>query len=241
MRVNDLDAIFAKWTRLGALFGARPFPTTPDVEQLLIATARAIPSAARLHAMAVSWLVRYHRLVCRHRLAAMAWELEAPQVSAILGHVLASAKRAGRTRHFNLAIKACRPLETPIPLFDAYRDNPALAEVARSQTDAIGRTWGLWGKPERLYEDAIRPAPWVMSNNPSLTDRAMFSGGLAASVLVMLEQDADAGRSELALARSCRASRSSIRDALDHLELCQLIVRRRSGAALASRLAREAG
>jgi DNA-binding GntR family transcriptional regulator len=65
-----------------------------------------------------------------------------------------------------------------------------------------------------------------MSNNPSLHKRAIFSGKLQASILVTLETDPSAGRSESALARACGATRNAIRDALDHLELCQFVQRK---------------
>jgi hypothetical protein len=238
---SDIDHLFSQWARLGALFEIQPSRTTPDVERLLIATAGAIPASARLHAMAVSWLGRHDRLVCRHRLAVLASQLHSRLSSAVLGHVLSAARRVGRTRHFNLPVKACQPLETPRPLFDAYRGNPALIELARSQTDEIGRTWGLWGPGDRHYDDAIRPAEWIMTNNPALMPRALFSGGLAASILVTLDETPRAGESELALARACGATRSSVRDALDHLELCRRISRERSGAGVRVRATQQAG
>ena len=53
----------------------------------------------------------------------------------------------------------------------------------------------------------------------------MFGGKLPASILATLEEDPLAGRSESCLARACRATRRAIRDALGHLELCQLVKR----------------
>ena len=227
--MTDLDRILSQWVRLGAMFNVRPARRTPDIEQLLVDTASVIPSFARLHAMTISWLVRYYRLVCRHRLAVLACDIDDPNQSAILGYVLTAARQRSHVDHFNLAIKACRPLSKPRPLFDVYLRNSAMVALARKQADPIGKKWRLWAPPERLYEDAIRPARWVMSKNPSLQPRATFGGQLAASILVMLRNDPNHGKSESALSRTCRATRCATRNALDHLELCRVINRKRVG------------
>jgi hypothetical protein len=58
-----------------------------------------------------------------------------------------------------------------------------------------------------------------MRENPELIMRADFRGDLRASVLAALAHDADAGLSELDLARRCGGSRAQVRSALDNLEL----------------------
>ena len=58
-----------------------------------------------------------------------------------------------------------------------------------------------------------------MRENPSLVARADLRGDLRASVLAALEHDADAGQSELDLARCSGGSRAQVRSALDNLEL----------------------
>ncbi len=227
--MTDLERILSQWVRLGAMFNVSPARKTPDIEQLLIDTTSFVPSFARLHAMTISWLVRYHRLICRHRLAVLAGRIDAPESSAILGYILTVARQHSRSDHFNLAIKACRALLKPQPLFDVYRRNPAMIKLAKQQADPLSLPWGLLAPPERLYDDAIRPSEWILSKNPSLKLRATFGGQLAASILVTLSDDPDAGSSESALSRTCRATRSAIRDALEHLELCRLIDRQRVG------------
>ncbi len=227
--MTDLDRLLSQWTRLGAMFNVRPARRTPDIEQLLIDTMSFIPVFARLHPMTVSWLRRYYRLVCRHRLAVLANAIDDPRQSAVLGYVLTKAKQESHVDHFNLAIKACRPLSKSQPLYDVYRRNSTMIALAKKQSEPMGKKWHLWAPPERVYEDAIRPAEWVMSKNPSLKPRADFGGKLPASILVTLQNDPDAGKSESALSRACQATRSALRDALDHLELCRLINRRRVG------------
>jgi hypothetical protein len=227
-----LKIILSQWVRLGAMFHVRSASRTPDIETLLIDTSRVLPAFPRLFAMMVSWLVRYHRLICRHRLAALAERIETPESSAVLGYVLTAAGRLAQSDHFNLAVKLCRPLSKPQPLFNVYRRNSTMTKLARRQADPLGIAWGLWAPPERLYDDAIQPPAWVMDHNPSLKSRAMFGGQLAASILTTLKTNPGAGKSESALSRACRATRRSVRDALEHLELCRLIERQRLGVSV---------
>lgn len=227
--MSRLDDVLSQWTRLGAMFDVPPAEETPDLESLLLETAGLVPQSARLLAMAASWLARYRRIVCRHRLAVMVQGRSDPMGSAILGYLLTTVKHHARTDHFNRAIKVCRPLAKPQPLFDTYRRNPAMVRLAKEQTDPLAEPWGLWTPPERLYNDAIRPPDWVMERNPSLQPRALFGGQLTASILVTLQADPAAGKSESALSRACQATRCALRDALDHLELCRLIHRQRTG------------
>jgi hypothetical protein len=224
--LGTLDKIISRWVRLGAAFGATPARKTPDIEQLLVGTAWVMPQFARLHSMMISWLVRYDRLVCRHRLAALARRIESPQQSAALGLTLTLCRNHAESDHFNQAIKACKPLDPPMPLFDIDRQNEKFIALAKKLSCPEGHRWGLWTPQERLYDDAIRPHSWIMTKNPSLHKRAIFSGKLPASILVTLESDPSSGQSESALARACGATRNAIRDALDHLELCQFVQRR---------------
>jgi hypothetical protein len=227
--IPDIDTIQARWARLGALFNVKPSSRTPDIECLLLDTARVIPQRARLFAMSASWLVHYHRLVCRHRLAALVDTLHEPATSATIGYLLSTVRHCTHTDHLNLVLKRCEPLGTPMPLYDAYRRSSALTAIAKDMCDPLAQPWGLFAPPERLYDDALRPGNWIMRHNPSLRRRALFNGQLAASILVTLEADPATGQSESALARACGATRCAVRDALDHLELCQFIVRNRVG------------
>ncbi|MDP6544402.1 MAG: hypothetical protein QGH60_10450 [Phycisphaerae bacterium] len=223
---DALGKVLSGWVRLGAAFSVPTARKTPDIEQLLVETARVMPQFARVHSMMISWLVRYRRLVCRHRLAVLAERIESPEQSAALGLTLTLARNCAESDHFNLAIKACKPFAPPIPMFHIDRQNDKFIALAGKLSCKEGRQWGLWTPQERLYDDAIRPHSWIMQKNPSLHNRAIFSGKLPASILVTLEDDPSTGRSESALARACGATRNAVRDALDHLELCQLVQRK---------------
>jgi hypothetical protein len=221
----EADRIIRQWVRLGIMFNVRPVDQTPDIERLLIDTASVLTSVPRLLPACVSWLVRYWRLVCRHRLAGLAIELRGTAASAALGLMLDFAKDCADTEHFNLAIKLCTPAQTPKPLFTVDRLSEPLASLARQNTSPIGLQWGLWCENIEPKEDAVRPLSWVMEHNPALKWRAVFGGNLRASILEILSADLQAGQSESRLARRCHATRKAVREALDHLEFCRLVLR----------------
>ena len=222
----DVDSIFCQWARLGIAFHAPGSDETPDIERLLIETASVVPMEPRLLPTCATWLMRYYRLICRHRLAGLAAQIPETDVSATLGLLLDTAKELTNTDHFNLAIKFCTPLKIPKPLFAVDRLSESLALSAQRNSSPMGCRWGLWCEAIALKEDAIRPLAWVMEQNPSLKWRAVFGGNLRASILEILSADLHAGQSESLLARRCHATRKAVREALDHLEFCRLVFRR---------------
>lgn len=219
------DTVLSQWARLGAFFNAEPAELTPDIEMLLIETAGLAPEMPRLFTVCVTWLTYYHRLVCRHRLAKLAVDISGTEASAVLGLLLSSARYKTNTDHFNLVIKQCKPVTVPEPLFIPDRKSTGLAKLAESRSCELGKQWGLWCEDVQLKDDAVRPLNWLMDNNPSIQYRALFGGNLRASILETLAFDPDAGQSESALARHCFATRKAVREALDHLEFCQLVRR----------------
>ncbi len=234
--MTDHEDMLRRWARLGAMFDARPVRRTPDVERLVVDTAACVSEAARLLGMAVTWLQRHAAFVCRHRLAALAAEIHDEEASAALGYILTLAKTEGQLAHYNLAIEQCQGCSPARPLFAVYRTSPALQELARQQSDPLAKPWGLWAPPERRYTDAIRPTSWILKRNPSLRLRGLLGGQLSASIVATLQDDPHAGRSETALARACHATRKATRDALDQLELGQLVRREPQGRAVRIRL-----
>jgi hypothetical protein len=77
----------------------------------------------------------------------------------------------------------------------------------------------------RVDYASIKEPGIVMRDNPDLHYRAIFSGGLKASVIVSLIHSTEFGISESALAKSCGVNRKALLDALEHLEFCQLVCR----------------
>ncbi|MEN8127148.1 MAG: hypothetical protein ABFR90_04995 [Planctomycetota bacterium] len=219
------DIVLSQWSRLGAFFNIEPAKDTPDIEELLIETAKFCPQIPRLMPVCVTWLIQYYRLVCRHRLAKFAADIFGTDASATLGLILTTVKHCTGTDHFNLSIKKCTATGTPKPLFLSDRKSAGLAKLAQSRSGDLARQWGLWCEEVELKNDAIRPLGWLMDRNPELKHRALFGGNLRASILETLRFCPDAGQSESALARQCCATRKAVREALDHLEFCQLVLR----------------
>lgn len=216
---NHLDNLISQWTRIGAGFTADQSHEPPDLERLLLETARLAPSMARLFVMAATWLHRYGDLIAKHRLKRLIRDELEHEHHAALGLLLDIAQQGTHPAQFASIIRELSPAADPRPLFDIERGTPKLAERAKRRASSISKRWGLWCEGIEFKDDALRPAAWLMSQNPGLITRADFRGDLRASVLAALEHDADAGLSELHLARRCGGSRAQIRSALDNLEL----------------------
>jgi hypothetical protein len=145
-------------------------------------------------------------------------ELE-PEHHAALGLLLDIAQQGTHLAQFASIIRELSPAAKSHPLFDVERANAKLAERARRRASRISTRWGLWCEEIEFKDDALRPASWLMRENPGLVMRADFRGDLRASVLAALAHDADAGQSELDLTRCSGGSRAQVRSALENLEL----------------------
>jgi hypothetical protein len=221
----SVESVLMSWSKLGIAFNVKAAENTPDIECLLVDTARVLPENARLFPVVVSWLCRNYRLVCRHRLAGLAARIDESATSAALGLVLDVVKLKTGIDHFNIVIKKCSPLDVPKPLFAVDRSSKAFAEIAEAGSSDIGLKWGLWCEDVQLKDDVIRPAGWIMMENSQLRNRAVFNGNLRASILETMFYDRQSGQSESALARCCGVTRKAVREALDHLEFCQMVRR----------------
>lgn len=225
MSSDSLDNVIRHWTRAGVVFGATPSPRTPDLEWLLMETARHAHLNARLFTLAVTWLCRYELLVAPQRLFRhVVAELE-EEFKPAFGVLLATLKHITHTRRFNDVIAACPPARLPGPLFDIYRGNKRLEAVARRQASPWSVQWNLWAPPVEPKFDALRPPSWLMRNNPAFRTRAAMKGDLRASVLAELADNPEAGASESRLARACGVTRPPLRQALDDLELMATVER----------------
>jgi hypothetical protein len=229
MAVSDrLDKMISQWTRLGAGFTSDPSRQSPDLERLLLETARVAPGVARLFVMAATWLHRYGDLIAKHRLKRLIRDELEREHQSTLGLLLDIAQQGTHPAQFASIVRELSPACEARPLFDIERTSVKLIERAERRASPISARWGLWCEEIEFKDDALRPASWLMSQNPSLVMRADFRGDLRASVLAALEHDADAGRSELDLARQCGGSRAQVRSALDNLELTGKARRTRS-------------
>lgn len=224
---DPLTPILQQWTRLGVMFDSAPARHTPDIERLLLATARHAPSMARLFVMATTWLSEYSDVVARHRLVHLIRTELDPGNHAALGLLLSLAQVGLRPAPFATITRLLTPHSRPRPLFDIEAAKPLLIERARSAASSESLRWGLWCAPITLKPRALRPPAWIMQHNPALITRADFRGDLRASILASLLHDDGAGTSELHLARACGGSRAQVRAALRNLELTGRVQRLR--------------
>ncbi|MDD5458557.1 MAG: hypothetical protein PHF37_04105 [Phycisphaerae bacterium] len=109
------------------------------------------------------------------------------------------------------------------------RKTEKLSLLAKAESCGIAQKWGLWCGSVQLKDDAVRPIEWIMAKNPALKQRAIFGGNLRVSILESIARNSRAGQSESALSRYCHATRKAVREALDHLEFCQIIRRESIG------------
>lgn len=220
MTVNDpLDKLIGSWIRVGVGFTAQPAQESPDMERLLLETVRLAPRMSRLFIMSATWLHRYGDLIAKHRLRRLIHDELEPEHRAAMGLLLEIAQQDSHPPQFGSIIRELAPEAEPRPLFDIERTPPSAAERARRRASPTSLRWGIWCEEFEFKDNALRPPTWVMGHNPGLITRADFRGDLRASVLASLEHDADAGLSELHLARCSGGSRAQVRSSLDNLEM----------------------
>lgn len=212
------EPVEARWARLGIAFNCAPARRTPDVERLLVDTARALPANARLLPLVATWLTQHGALVARHRLGRLAADERDTGVRAALGLLIEVAIEAGAPLTLCVATGACGPQPIAEPLSIASRRSPALAALARRRASPLSVRWGLWAPALAPRPEAVRPAWWVMEQNPTLRDRALRKGDLRTSIMESLLHER-AGRADSAaqLARLSGATRAAVRKALARL------------------------
>ncbi|MBI1337327.1 MAG: hypothetical protein GC164_10240 [Phycisphaera sp.] len=228
MTKPTIDNTIARWSRVGILFGARPSRRTPDLERLLLDTALVAPHYARLFTLSVTWLSQYDSFIARHRLKRLINDELEQEARPILGLILDLAIKHGATPTLNTAGKECGSFDEPRPLFEVHARSAARKHLAKTNScpEAIRR--GLWAPDVDLKLDALRPATWIIQNNPELVDRAVRKGDLRCTILETLRHDTQGEEldSELALVRLCAANRPAVSAALDDLECEGFRIRR---------------
>jgi DNA-binding GntR family transcriptional regulator len=207
------------------MFNVHPAENTPDVERLLLDTARAAAANSRLFVMAATWLAAYGDYVAKHRLARLIGDELEPEHRPTLGFLLDWVRSRGGANgsRFNLAIDACGAAQDARPLTDLEHRSPVFSRLAEKRASPLSRKWGRWMSDFEAKTNAVRPAEWVAEQNPSLLVRALTGGDLRASVLAECQAAGGAIESESELARRCGASRPAVRDAIRSLRLAGLI------------------
>lgn len=221
MNSRLISSVGARWARLGAMLNVSAADQTPDIELLLLDTARVSSANTRLFVLAATWLTHYGDYVAKHRLARLIRDELELEYRPILGLLLDWAREHSdsNSSRFNLAIDACACTTDARPLSDIENRNVAFARLAEKRASALSRKWRRWISEFESKDDALRPVDWVAKNNPSLATRALTGGDLAASILAEYSNDSSVIESESELARRCGASRPAIRDAVRRLQL----------------------
>lgn len=226
------SSVAARWVRLGAMLNAQAAEKTPDIERLLLDTARVSSANTRLFILAATWLASYGDYVAKHRLARLIRDELEMKYRPTLGFMLEWAKSHSDTNRsrFNLAIKACGSAKEWRPLSDVEYSNVAFSRLAEQRASVLSRKWGRWLEEFEPKKDALRPVTWVAEHNAeALRYRAMTGGDLQSSVLAEYEDNPGVIESESELARRCGASRPAVRLAIRRLEMGAYVKRGRNG------------
>lgn len=216
--MEQLGHVLGQWARVGVAFDTPAAATSPDLERLIIYTAQCLPQDPRLFAGAASWLSTYPLFVAKQRLEVLVRQTPAFAHRSELGLLLSTVEQASGTKHFKETVSLCEAADPARPLYDMQNDLPSWRRSAEIEASPLSRQWGLWCQPFEPKRDAIRPARWVIQNNPGYFDRAVLRGDLRLSILLTLRDDPSSGASELQLSKVCGGHRSAVRHALEGLE-----------------------
>lgn len=156
------------------MYCVQPSTQTPDIEPLLLDTARHGGADSRLFTMAAAWLSRHGGFVDVRRLARLVEGDLAPDDRPAMGLLLEMAGASSTSNSFDEVIAACGPPLESRPMFDVYREQPAFAVVAEREATPLSRKWGRWVTEARLKTDALRPHEWIIAQNPSLAGRGLM-------------------------------------------------------------------
>lgn len=226
MTNTHTDNLERDWVQVGVLFGCEPSGNSPDLERLLLDTARQCHTNARLLPLAVTWLVQYGQFIARHRLKRLVLEELEPEFQAVLGLVIEEAVEHGATRDLLIVSEVCEALAPPQPLAAVQRNSEPLSRISERRASDRSRRWGVWASPVVPKEDAVRPVTWLLQRNPGFRERIIRKGDLRVSILETLRRDAveHTVPSESALTRLSGATRTAVRKALASLELEGMVV-----------------
>ncbi|MGA2439736.1 MAG: hypothetical protein ABSH08_02145 [Tepidisphaeraceae bacterium] len=226
---NNVNRVISQWARLGAMFNVSASRQDVDLERLLLDTTRHAAANSRLIILAVTWLAKYGQYVAKHRLAHLIRHELEKEHQATMGLMLDLAREKGtnNSHRFNQAINACAPADVQRPLLDVDQRNDFFVRTVRANASALSLKWGRWMEDFELKNDAIRPAQWIVKHNPAMRWRGDYKGDLRASILAELDTNPDAASSESALARTCGATRTAVRDALRQLEMAGRVSQQR--------------
>src|ERR1051326_1957354 len=138
------------------MLNVQPAAETPDIERLLLDTARAASANTRLLVLAVTWVSRHGHYVSRARLARLVQDELEVEHQPTMGLMLESAKMlsAQIATAFDVAIGVCGSPQDSRPLSDVESGNKAFARLAHQRASVLSRKWGRWMSDIQLKENA---------------------------------------------------------------------------------------
>lgn len=163
-----LDSVASRWARLGVLLNVEAADHTPDLERLLLDTARVISANSRLLTLAASWLSRHASLIDLPRLSLQIQNHLEVKYRPNLGLLLELAGQFSPAVELSSAVDACGPAVDSRPLSDVESDNPVFRRLAEQRASALSRKWGRWTIDMAPKNSALRPSEWIAQHNPSL-------------------------------------------------------------------------
>jgi hypothetical protein len=219
MKTTLMESVASRWAKLGVMLNVETAQHTPDMERLLLDTARVASTNSRLFILPAGWLTLYSDFVAKHRLVRLILDELEREHRPTLGFLLDWAKAAALANghRFNQAIDACGNAIDAVPLLEVDRQNTELFRLAEEQASPLSRKWGRWMEDFELKTRALRPAHWIAEQNPSLCERALTGGDLLASAIAECEAAGGMIESETELARRCGVSRPAMREAIRRL------------------------
>lgn len=219
MTHQRFDNIESAWARLGVLFNVPASEQSPDLELLLLDSARKCGANTRIFPLVVSWLSLYGSFVARHRLRRLIVQNLEVEFQCVLGLIIESAIANGAPESLRIVTRECRPAKDPKPLSKSFQDNKGLRDLARRTASEESQKWGVWTSRVVLKPDAIRPVSWLLQNNPDYAARRVRRGDLRSSILEILRNDTPnfSVRSESELVRLCGSTRKGLKAALNAL------------------------
>ena len=224
----ETDRLYSAWRRLGVNFTGSSSADPVEIEPLILDTARAAGSDARLTICAASWLAYYHSFVDGRRLSELTRHAK-PAVRPYLGILLSLAveasEGAGKAPEFDAALSHCKPRSHPRALYDSVEASPVMRAWMRAHGLPLYRRWGFWHDDATLKKSSVHELGWILKV-PELRARALCGPSIEAALLAQAMHHASNARS---LSRELGVSYAAAHAAIERLVGRGLLLRQRNG------------
>jgi len=144
-------SIESQWVRLGFGLNSGTSDFTPDVESLIVSSARCFRENSRLTELVVSWLARNGDYVAKHRLKGRISQLTDVVEKATLGLVIESAIELGASPDFACTVVSCELLAVPQAISLTDEHTPYFRVLAEETARDLSRKWAC-GRSKPRFE-----------------------------------------------------------------------------------------